>query len=152
VVESNLIQGATRDEPHTWLDRFEDRKSEPVETAASRAERVEKALERVGNYVPDPPRPVILLGYWLPWPVQRMTNGCPGCSGWRGRQEEIRARHRAIGRKHAMSPALCLACDWYSHQYLIPDKIAREVERSKRGRGGAVYVRDERGLRGGIGA
>jgi hypothetical protein len=176
VLESNLIKGAG-DPPHDWLDRFEDKRAEPVERLAIRGERSESRGSSAGYF--EPPKPVILLGYWMAWPaegredpigvaakaaeeagqdVPRRKNAsdpCPGCSGYRARMDARKALAKMEGRPVAPpSPTLCLICDWYTHDYRIPERIKREAEASKRNRvaPSKSYTGPARGLKGGIGA
>lgn len=142
VLERDLCAGM-KGQPKDLLDHLPDRRAEPPTGALIRAE--------LGEFFPFP---VLLLGYWLPWPVEVKLGHCPGCSGFRERDRNRRNVAKETGQPPpSITPALCLICDWYTHEWRIPEDVRRRVSASKAGRGAASKsYRPSSALRGGIGA
>jgi hypothetical protein len=114
------------------LDGLPDPRAEDPSSAAMASERPAPSRSRPGPGS-EPPRPVVWLGVdaYTPGPPLDPSR-CPSCRRYRAYLHRARRRASAEGTPYSATPAHCVACEWYTHQHLIPGPVRARVEASWR--------------------
>jgi len=95
---------------------------------------VERAAQRAAtkaNGSSEPPAPLVFIGlgaFRFGRPLNQ--DHCPYCRYYRAVLKRARKAASIAGISYQTTPAHCLACEWYSHQHLIPAGVEAAVRAS----------------------